>query len=78
MKANNTEVVETMSVFQHEESHEMNALVVDLYKENADLMDSLYNVSQQKKDAITKCYKLEEQCVFLRKMLKELAKTVVS
>ena len=63
---------------QHEAAEKRSALVVDLYKENADLMDSLYRIERQKKDAIDKCYKLEDQCRTLKKMLKRVAKVAIS
>ncbi|WAR18242.1 NINL-like protein [Mya arenaria] len=63
---------------QYEASEKRNALVVDLYKENADLMDTLYRVEEQKKDAVSRCYRLEDQCNNLRQMLKRLAKVAVT
>ncbi|XP_052276394.1 ninein-like protein isoform X3 [Dreissena polymorpha] len=63
---------------QYEASEKRNALVVDLYKENADLMDSLYRIEEQKKDAVSRCYRLEDQCNHLKKMLKRLAIVAVT
>uniref|UniRef100_A0A8W8I4L1 EF-hand domain-containing protein n=1 Tax=Magallana gigas TaxID=29159 RepID=A0A8W8I4L1_MAGGI len=48
-----------------------NILVVDLYKENSDLMEALYLMEERKKDAVSRCYKLEDQCKVLRVMLKK-------
>lgn len=45
-------------------------MVVDLYKENSDLMEALYLMEERKKDAVSRCYKLEDQCKVLRVMLK--------
>ena len=64
-------------LFQFEAAEKRNALVVDLYKENADLMDKLYKVETQKKDAVSRCYKLEDQCNHLRRMLKKMATVAV-
>ncbi|KAL4239150.1 hypothetical protein ACF0H5_003852 [Mactra antiquata] len=63
---------------QYEASERRNALVVDLYKENADLMDTLAKVETQKKDAVSRCYKLEDQCNNLRRLLKRMAKVAVT
>ena len=52
--------------------------MVDLYKENADLMQALYHVEEQKKDAISKCYKLEDQCNNLRRMVKKIARVAIT
>ncbi|XP_033734383.1 ninein-like protein isoform X3 [Pecten maximus] len=49
-----------------------NMLVVDLYKENADMMETLFMMEERKKDAVSRCYKLEDQCKALRKMLKKV------
>ena len=65
-------------LFQYEAGEKRNALVVDLYKENADLMQALYHVEEQKRDAIAKCYKLEDQCNNLRKMLKQIARVAIT
>lgn len=67
-----------MLFLQYEAREKRNALVVDLYKENADLMDSLYRAEQQKKDAIAKCYKLEDQCNNLKKMLRRVARVAIT
>ena len=65
-------------LFQFDVGERRNALVVDLYKENADLMQALYHAEEQKKDAISKCYKLEDQCNNLRRMVKKIARVAIS
>ena len=56
-------------VFQYEACEKRNdVLVVDLYKENAGLMQQLYAVEGQKKDAVARCYRLESQCNNLQQM----------
>lgn len=71
-------VSNTIMLFQYEASEKRNALVVDLYKENADLMETLSRVEEQKKDAISRCYRLEDQCNNLRRMLKRMAKVAIT
>ena len=60
-------------MFQFDKGEKRNALVVELYKDNADLMDALYKVEGQKKEAVSRCYKLEDQCNHLKRMLKKMA-----
>ncbi|XP_056021041.1 ninein-like protein isoform X3 [Ostrea edulis] len=55
-----------------------NILVVDLYKENSDLMEALYLMEERKKDAVSRCYKLEDQCKVLRLMLKKVCHVAIS
>ncbi|XP_021369452.1 ninein-like protein isoform X3 [Mizuhopecten yessoensis] len=55
-----------------------NLLVVDLYKENADMMESLFMMEEKKKDAVSRCYKLEDQCKTLRKMLKKVVHVTIT
>ncbi|XP_060081776.1 ninein-like protein [Ylistrum balloti] len=56
----------------YSDCNERNLLVVDLYKENADMMETLFLMEERKKDAVSRCYKLEDQCKALRKMLKKV------
>lgn len=55
-----------------------NILVVDLYKENSDLMEALYLMEERKKDAVSRCYKLEDQCKVLRVMLKKVCHVAIT
>ncbi|XP_061164578.1 ninein-like [Saccostrea echinata] len=60
------------------ECEKRNILVVDLYKENADLMEALYLMEERKKDAVSRCYRLEDQCKVLRLMLKKVCHVAVA
>lgn len=62
----------------YEECEKRNILVVDLYKENSELMEALYTMEARKKDAVSRCYKLEDQCKVLRKMLKTVYHVAVT
>ncbi|KAL3873034.1 hypothetical protein ACJMK2_036196 [Sinanodonta woodiana] len=61
-----------------EASEKRNTLVVDLYKENAELMQALYKAEEQKKDAVSRCYKLEDRCKMLRRLLKKVSHVAIS
>ncbi|KAK3093147.1 hypothetical protein FSP39_011849 [Pinctada imbricata] len=60
------------------ECEKKNVLVVDLYKENADLMEALYLMEARKKDAVSRCYRLEDQCRALRLMVKKVCHVTLS
>ncbi|XP_062574598.1 ninein-like protein isoform X2 [Saccostrea cucullata] len=60
------------------ECEKRNILVVDLYKENADLMEALYLMEERKKDAVSRCYRLEDQCKVLRVMLKKVCHVAIA
>ncbi|XP_078313174.1 uncharacterized protein LOC111128949 isoform X3 [Crassostrea virginica] len=60
------------------ECEKRNILVVDLYKENSDLMEALYLMEERKKDAVSRCYKLEDQCKVLRVMLKKVCHVAIT
>ena len=51
---------------------------MDLYKENAELMQALYKAEEQKKDAVSRCYKLEDRCKMLRRLLKKVSHVAIS
>lgn len=55
-----------------------NILVVDLYKENSELMEALYVMEERKKDAVSRCYRMEDQCRALKMMLKKVYHVAVT
>lgn len=63
---------------QYADCEKRNILVVDLYKENSDLMEALYLMEERKKDAVSRCYKLEDQCKVLRVMLKKVCHVAIT
>ncbi|XP_071163583.1 ninein-like protein isoform X3 [Mytilus edulis] len=55
-----------------------NVLVVDLYKENSELMEALCVMEERKKDAVSRCYRMEDQCRALKMMLKKVYHVAVT
>ncbi len=58
--------------FKLEKAAKADVLVRDLYVENAELMQSLYETEKRQKDAYGRVYNLEDKCRLLQKLVNKI------